>query len=323
MHRTRFFLLLSLTVLFNASALAETSKQPCYLFSYFMDNGQDGLHLAYSHDGLSWTAINGGKSVLKPTVGKDRLMRDPSVCQGPDGMFHMVWTSSWKDRIIGTASSPDLIHWSEQKAIPVMMHEPKAENSWAPEIFYDKETDKYWIIWSTTITGRFPLPEDAKGKTDHDHRIYCTTTKDFKEFSPTELFFNPGFNCIDGYLAKNEDGDSDQKYLLFYKDERKYPEAKKWIMLTTAAKVDGPYAPGEVISPINWVEGPSVIKIGDYWYVYYDCYTAHHYGAIRSKDLKNWTDVTDQISFPKGTRHGTAFQVEPQVLQKLLEHFGE
>ena len=28
-------------------------------------------------------------------------MRDPSICRGPDGLFHMVWTTSWNDRIIG------------------------------------------------------------------------------------------------------------------------------------------------------------------------------------------------------------------------------
>lgn len=37
-------------------------------------------------------------------------MRDPSICQGPDGIYHLVWTSSWTDRIIGYASSRDLIH---------------------------------------------------------------------------------------------------------------------------------------------------------------------------------------------------------------------
>mgnify|MGYP001781491754 FL=1 len=64
-----------------------------YLFSYFINDSRDGLHLAYSLDGLTWTPLNHGKSFLIPTVGKDRLMRDPSICQAPDGTFHMVWTS--------------------------------------------------------------------------------------------------------------------------------------------------------------------------------------------------------------------------------------
>ena len=81
-------------------------------------------------------------------------MRDPSICQAPDGTFHMVWTSSWTDRIIGYASSRDLIHWSEQRAIPVMMHEPTAHNCWAPELFYDEPSQTYYIFWATTIPGR-------------------------------------------------------------------------------------------------------------------------------------------------------------------------
>ena len=31
-----------------------------WVFSYFLDNGQDGLHLAYSRDGLTWTPLGGG-----------------------------------------------------------------------------------------------------------------------------------------------------------------------------------------------------------------------------------------------------------------------
>ncbi len=64
-----------------------------YLFSYFINNGEDGLHLAWSADGLKWQALNDGKSFLKPDVGKSKLMRDPCVNTGPYGTFHMVWTS--------------------------------------------------------------------------------------------------------------------------------------------------------------------------------------------------------------------------------------
>jgi hypothetical protein len=116
-----------------------------YLFSYFLDNGQDGLHFAYSRDGLTWEALGNGKSFLKPALGEDKLMRDPCIIQGPDQLFHMVWTTGWHDKIIGYASTGDLIHWSAQKAVPAMEHETTAKNSWAPEIFYDKETEKYMI----------------------------------------------------------------------------------------------------------------------------------------------------------------------------------
>ena len=46
-----------------------------YLFSYFKGNG-DGLHLAYSYDGLKWEALRNDSIILKPEIGKNKLMRD-------------------------------------------------------------------------------------------------------------------------------------------------------------------------------------------------------------------------------------------------------
>ena len=136
-----------LSLLFAAPGLLFAGGgDTAYLFSYFINDSRDGLHLAYSLDGLTWTPLNDGKSFLAPTVGKDRLMRDPSICQAPDGTFHMVWTSSWTDRIIGYASSPDLIHWSEQRSIPVMMNETTAHNCRYPELFYDEPSQTYYIF---------------------------------------------------------------------------------------------------------------------------------------------------------------------------------
>src|SRR5690606_463745 len=48
---------------------------PRYLFSYFTGNGEDGLHLAWSADGLTWTTLRSGASFLAPEVGS-KLMRD-------------------------------------------------------------------------------------------------------------------------------------------------------------------------------------------------------------------------------------------------------
>ena len=140
----------TLAILFTCLTCAISGwAKEVYLFSYFVGQS-DGLHLAYSYDGLHWTALNDGRPMMTPMVGNDRLLRDPSIVQGPDGVFHMVWTSSWHDRIIGYASSPDLIHWSEQRAIPVMEHEPEAKNSWAPELFYDKPSHTFYIYCKTS-----------------------------------------------------------------------------------------------------------------------------------------------------------------------------
>lgn len=288
------------------------SEQEFFIFSYFVNNGEDGLHLAFSEDGLKWKALNHNRSFLKPTVGEDKLMRDPCIIKGRDGKFHMVWTVSWNEKGIGYAKSDDLIHWSEQKFIPVMDHEPNARNCWAPELFYDEDSDQYLICWATTISGRFP-ETDKTGDNGYNHRLYSTTTKDFNNFSETKLFFDPGFNVIDGTIQK-----IDGIYTLFFKNEILKPKAKKNIQIATSTNLLGKYL--NLSEPIskNWVEGPSVINTDNGWVVYFDRYTKHKMGAAISSDLQNWTNISNKISFPKGTRHGTVFKVKEKTLKKIL-----
>ncbi len=71
------------------------------------------------------------------------------------------------------------------------------------------------------------------------------------------------------------------------------------------------------ISGEQWAEGPSPIQIGEYVYVYFDKYRDKRYGAIRSKDGKMWEDVSDQIEFPSGTRHGTAFRITSEEFESI------
>ena len=296
-------------------SLQSKAAEPVYLFSYFVDNGQDGLHLAYSKDGLKWETLNNGKSYLTPTAGVDKLMRDPFVLQGKDGLFHMVWTCSWKEQQIGYASSKDLINWSEQKSIPVMAHEPTAKNCWAPEMVYDPENKNYIIFWATTIPGRHSDVAGSETEKGLNHRMYCTTTADFKEFSPTKMFFNPDFSVIDAtILPKNN------KFYMFLKNENPDPPEKN-IRMTVAEHATGPY-PTQVSAPITgkyWAEGPTALEVGEYVYIYFDKYRDHKYGAIRSKNLIDWEDVSDKVTFPKEARHGTAFKVSDKTFKNLIQ----
>ncbi len=71
-----------------------------------------------------------------------------------------------------------------------------------------------------------------------------------------------------------------------------------------------------------WCEGPTAIKIGDEHLVYFDAYQKKHYGAMRSRDLQTWEDVTDKMSFPdEGTaarmRHGTVIEVPHALVENL------
>jgi beta-xylosidase len=275
------YLALTLTFLL---ALACSKQEPeKYLFSFFKGNGEDGLHLAYSEDGLSWTALNNNETFLTPMAGEDKLMRDPCIIKGGDGRFHMVWTVSWNEKGIGYAHSTDLIEWSEQQYIPVMHHEPYARNCWAPELFYDEVENQYLIYWATTIPGRFP-ETDSSGDNGYNHRMYYTTTKDFVDFSDTKLLYDPGFNVIDATIHK-----IGEEYVMFLKDETKYPKAEKNIRIARSTELLGPYSRASEPITGNWVEGPTAIETDRGWILYFDRYTKREMGAVLSTDLIRWT----------------------------------
>jgi alpha-N-arabinofuranosidase len=235
---------------YSAGVVTVKTAQPHktkYLYSSFRDNGQDGLHLAYSEDGFRWTALKNDRSFLTPQIGSG-LMRDPSICQGPDGMFHMVWTTGWWDNGIGIAHSPDLINWSQQTFLPVMAHEPDAKNCWAPEIFYDEANGKFLLFWSTTIDGAFP--ETYNPSDDNNHRIYYVSTQDFVTYTPTQLLYDPGFNCIDAFIAREG-----EKYVMFIKHESKTPVIEKNIRIAYSDHAEGPWGPASASISPAWVEG--------------------------------------------------------------------
>ena len=289
----------------------QTAPGGPWVFAYFRNNGEDGLHLAYSRDAYHWQALHGDSSVLQPAAGHDKLMRDPCVIRGGDGKFHMVWTVSWGERGIGYASSDDLIHWSAQQTIPVMQ-DTATLNAWAPEIFYDNASQNYMIYWASTIPGKFPkvgVKEDDK----YNHRMYYVLTKDFKTFTPAKLLYDKGFSVIDATIQQNGN-----EYVMFLKNENDAP-AEKNIHIATSKNMTSNYT--NASPPITgkyWAEGPTVLRSGNKWIVFFDKYTEHQYGAVESTDLKDWTDVSDKIVLPLGIRHGTILPVTNEELNKLL-----
>jgi hypothetical protein len=309
--KTHSFLALSLALLACASARAD------YLFTYFTDNGQDGLHLACSPDGYRWEKLNGGDSYLAPTVGISKLMRDPCLTRGPDGTYHLVWTAGWTENDIGYASTKDFITWSPEKSIPVMANEPTVRNTWAPEIDWDAEHGNFLIFWASTVPGKFAETANAS-ESGYNHRIYATTTKDFEHFTPTRLFYDPGFSVIDATFL-NAGG----RHYLIVKDGTRNPP-KKYLQIAPAETLEGPF--GKLSAPFTpkglWCEGPTAIQIGDEYVVYFDAYQKKHYGAMRSRDLQTWEDVTARMTFPdEGTklrmRHGTVIEVPHAIVEKL------
>lgn len=316
-HRAVVVVAMAMLVFGIGCGQAPQTVDDVLVFSFFRDPGADGLFLATSEDGLQWTALNEDKSLLAPTVGESKLMRDPSITRGPDGRFHLVWTTSWNGRTIGYSYSDDLRNWSPQRAIPLFTETDEVQNCWAPEIFYDEASEEFVVVWASTIEGRFPETLET-GERGRNHRQYASRTRDFQEISPAELFYDPGFMVIDAALFEPlPRTNGPRRYGMVVKNETRFPPAKN-LFLTFAPSLNGPWsAPSAPISGPEWAEGPSIIYVKGYWHLYFDEYRAHRYVTLRSQDLAKWEDVTEQVSFPPAIKHGTAFWA-PRALVDAL-----
>ena len=295
-----------ISLLLFAIVLLAACSNKVYMFTSFHEPANEGLRMLYSKDGYHWKSID--SIYLKPLIGNDKIMRDPSMLQGPDGLFHLVWTTEWKGgNGFGYASSKDLIHWSEQQYIPVMKHEPTVKNVWAPELFYDDENKEYIIVFASCIPNRF---EKGIEDENNNHRLYYTTTKDFKTFTDTKLFFDPKFSSIDAVIVKRQKDD----YVLVLKDNTR---PNRNIKVAFSNHAVGPYANVSEAFTEKFTEGPAVAKVKNGWLIYYDVYQKKKFGASYTKDFTTFVNADSLISIPEGHKHGTVFMADKKILKAL------
>lgn len=313
MKRLRTLLLgacLCVSFLPAAAQTATTSADEgeYYVSSSFHEPADEGLRFIYSRDGLHWDSIPG--TWLAPELG-DSIMRDPSIWRGEDGTYHLVWTIAWKgDTGIGYSSSTDLIHWTPQRRIPVMDSIRHTYSVWAPELFYDDTKGEYMIVFTAQVDDK--TSTGRRNEHGDYHRMYYVTTRDFVAFSEPRLLYDAGYSCIDGVIVKRGEGD----YVLVAKDNRK---ANSNLRVAFSKRPEGPYTL-PLSRPFTGIfaEGPSVTKVGDTYYIYYDLYRRHIYGASTTKDFIHFTDVTSNAAFPAGHKHGTVFKAPVSTVEALI-----
>jgi hypothetical protein len=290
-----------------------------WLFAGFKGDSKEGVYYALSLDGYHWTLANAGHPVVPPTTPGE-LMRDPFIQRAPDGSVRMVWTWAWYDaQNIGYSESKDLITWTPHRELPVMAALPGAHNVWAPALYYEPEQKQWLIFWASTIPGKFS--GDSSGDNGLNHRIFSTTTKDFRTFTPAKVFFDPGYSVIDATeLPPAAPG---KPFTLIFKDERKTP-LEKHLLTATGPTAEGPWS--NFSEPISetWSEGAAIVPVVATatqpagYLAYYDHYSqGQHYGAIFSSDLIHWTDALSKIDFPAGMRHGSFLQITRAEYDRL------
>ena len=310
------------------------------LFSYFRDNGKDGVFLATSEDGAEFKALHDDKPIFTPPKWPGQnLTRDPSIVYH-DGVFHMVWTSHWTGRIFGYASSINLADWSEPIQVrpfpETLPKEDQPDNVWAPEIHYDSEKNDFFILFAST-TPREKNDDDAsnnngKPGSKYDNRVFITRTKDFKAFSPAKLYFDRGFASIDAVMKRDPAANNWVMIIKCSRDEslKTMPGRNLWMTRSAGLDTDNPnFSP--LVGPIagnhspmfsdpsprkSMAEGPSLLFHNKLWWFVWDEPAGAHLQLATSQNLESWTHQKT-TTFPPRAQHGTLFLAPKSVVAWL------
>lgn len=273
-----------------------------YLISYFSDD-EECLKLAYTYDGLLWYEANDQKCVLKPSTGTKRL-RDPSIMRNKDGGFYLLATQGYDNPEIYVWDSADLVNFENERLLQVnassSAKQMSEKQAWAPEGFYDRIIDKYFLYWSS--------PEDGG--------MYYNYSNDLNDISYPSQLLDVGFPVIDGTIFK--DG---YDYNIVLKDEREPMEEYSQLFVGYS---DSDYLGFDEFN-MDYItghqsEGPFIIYRGYNYILYYDDYTRFKFKALffenfREHDFEEVAD-TDIITSVENVKHGSAIALTyPEFLR--------
>lgn len=320
-------LLTIITVLLLAIPANAKQNMKYYLFTYFTGNAPEKEQICYaiSSDGFNYTPLNNGIPVIKSdTISLSGGIRDPHILRGNDGWFYMVGTDmrcskGWdSNRGIILLRSKDMINWQHHTVnFPKRYAGTNFANVtrvWAPQTIYDKTAKKYMIYFSL-------LTND--GTISYDKVYWAYANSDFSDLETIpKVLFDYKQASIDTDIAIDKKG----YYHLYFKTEG----AKKKGIKQYVFKDLHNYTTWNLLSENceqtkEDVEGVGVFPlINGGWCMMYDCYRNHHYQFCKTKDLYNFTFVTNTKT--EGTftpRHGTVIPITKTEYETLSRHFNK
>ena len=310
-------------------------RRQAYLFVHFRERKTpDGeqVYFGVSLDGFHWEAVNGGQPVLRSYLGekgvrdctvirceKDGRYRilatDLSLAYNFKNKYHFDWptVSHNGSKCLSMWESEDLVHWSAQRMLPLGNEDFGC--LWAPDVFYDPETEDYVLHWSSS----------------HAHNgfgnmgIWFARTKDFRSFTqPKMLYEKPGAGIIDSAIYV-ENG----RYFMFVKCDRD-PER---ILLLQAEHAEGPYTRSEAFDrsmlaiEAGLYEGPTAFRLDDgRWCLFLDYYgvpgEGQGYVPFLADSLESGRFVRSDnaFSFPYGYKHGTVIPISVEAYHRIRSH---
>lgn len=323
------------------AAAPQEKDMAAYLLVYHKDDTHS-LHMAISHDGYTFTALNGDRPVIAgDTIAKQKGIRDPHIFRGPDGAFYLSMTdlhifarqagyrdTEWEregdkygwgnNRGLVLMKSTDLINWSRAN-IDISSLSPELAEigcAWAPETTYDPATDRYMLYFTMRVGN----------ERNRLYRAFVNSDYNALESMPEILYEYPDgkTTAIDGDLTL-----AGGKWHLMYVAHIDGSGIKQ-------AVSDSPTGPFEFDD--NWVdaeknacEAPNVWKrIGeDKWVLMYDCFgiKPHNFGFVETSDFINFTPLgrfnegvmkTTNFTSPK---HGAVIHITADEAKRLEQTY--
>ncbi|MDT0485952.1 MULTISPECIES: glycoside hydrolase family 43 protein [Streptomyces] len=287
-----------------------------YAMVYFTETNNRGsgtdynLHLAVSPDGLEWTPLNQNNPVATPTEGALGL-RDPFVLRKQDGTFVVLATDlkgtnwSYNSQYIHVWDSADLRTFTGYRRMK--LHDMET-HSWAPESFWDAGRGQYAVIYSSVNSSGHNV-------------IMVNYTSDFVTASAPQVFFDPGYEVIDGDMALGVNG---YNYLFFKKVDKLV--AARSTTLDPGSFTE--FSTNEGASHNGNTEAPTIVKslASNTWYLWGDNYRPNGvFYAWQSTDLASatWTPL-DQKTYtqPVNSKHCGITPITTTEYNSLLAKWG-
>ena len=304
-----------------------------YLFVHFKEKRTpDGeqIYFAVSKDGFHWDAINGGQPVLWAMLN-EKGVRDATIARASNGRFYIIatdlslsymmrnvyknnWHNVQKDgsNCLMMWESDDLLHWSEEKALPV--REPGTGCCWAPDVIQDRKTGEFILHWSS--------PDIDNGM---KMCIYYTRTSDFEHFTPAQKLCEKEDSGIIDSCMVEENG----KFYLWVKSDRN-PCA---VIMYESDNITGPftrrYEFDEEMNGLNGgpgaYEAPTACRLEDGGYnLFLDFFgvsgKGQGYVSFHSQDISTAVFKRNDadFSYPYGFKHGTILAITEEEYNNII-----
>ena len=282
-----------------ASPKAVEDPEKAYLLTYATAD-DEGLHYAYSLDGLDWQLLNEGRKVFSTPVAGTPLL-DPFVYRMEDEegkpVFHLVHGLNGEKGLFHWTSE-DLLVWqpingTDAKVVDLKVH--------SPEIGYDTKSKNYIYHWSADNGSMF-MPRFVR-------------TKDFVKYSKPDTYFDANVSVKDLHVFPNGD-----KYVAIFSNSTngQLYQATSKSLNPTSSKFENP----SQILNFSVLEEPMTIPTlgGDGWFLMANMGERHLFFSSLTSRLQ-WR-MLENLSFnmPADLKNGKVTIITRSELALLQEH---